>query len=293
MKTSALALAAAGFGIAVLIVNAGGHRLLALEAPSVDVIDESDLPADMSGDDNFDQSVSDTPEIPGIDGADALAPEPGAAAVSPDEQGALAPAPARTVAQGEIAPPTLDQGALVREAPRAPLSDLSLALPPKPKVTAEWDGATLFRPLATAAGVIEANGVTVTIAGVTPLDIAETCSDDGKEWNCGVRARTALRGMLRGRAVVCDVPEGEAKGDIVARCRIGKLDVGQWLVANGWARAAGDGPYADIGEKAVAGKKGIFGAPPERIEMTLTPNATSLPQVAAPPTEPMIETPAQ
>lgn len=293
MKTSALALAAAGFGIAVLIVNAGGQRLAALEAPPVDVIDESDLPADMIGDDNIDQSVANNPDMPDPDGPEQLLPEAVAPALPPEGQADLAAAPARTVAQGEIAPPTLDQGGLVREAPRAPLSDLSLALPPKPKATAEWEGATLFRPLAAAAGVIEANGVRVAIAGVMPFDIAETCSDNGQEWNCGVRARTAFRGLLRGRAVVCDVPESEAKGDVVARCRIGKLDIGQWLVSNGWAKPVAEGPYVDIGEKAEAGKKGIFGPPPERIEMTLTPNVTSLPQVEAPPPDLMTEPPAQ
>lgn len=297
MKASAFALAVAGFGIAALIVHAGGQRLAALEAPVIDIIDESDLPPDTTGDDNFGEAVTDTPGVADEqDPADAAQPDQPAApepAVEPTTQGLPATPAVRPVAQGEFVPPAIEQGGLQRSEPRAPLSDLSLALPPKPKVTAEWDGATLFQPVAAAAGVIEAKGLTVSLAGLTPLEPEETCSADGKTWKCGALGRTALRGLLRGRAVVCDLPEDKAEGKAVAKCRIGKLDVGQWLVANGWARAAADGPYADAAKKAEEGKKGIFGAPPERVEMTLMPSATSLPEVEAPPAEPAPETSAQ
>lgn len=296
MKASAFALAVAGFGIAALIVHAGGQRLAALEAPVIDVIDESDLPPDISGDDNFGEAVTDTPgaadeQSPGEPQQDQPA-APVEPASGPTTQALPATQAVRPVAQGEFVPPPTEQGGLERSAPRAPLSDLSLALPPKPKITAEWDGATLFRPVAAAAGVIEARGLTVSLAGLTPLEPEETCTSDGKTWKCGALGRTALRGLLRGRAVVCDLPEDKAEGEAVAKCRIGKLDVGQWLVANGWARAAAGGPYADAAKKAEDGKKGIFGAPPERVEMTLMPGATSLPEVEAPP-EPAAENGAQ
>ncbi|MEJ6781991.1 thermonuclease family protein [Aminobacter sp. Piv2-1] len=249
MKPAALAFAALGFGLAVAIVSAGGQRLAALEAPSVDVIDESDLPADLPED---------------FDVGSTAAVEPTGTA-SDAANGALdpAPEPARPVAQGEFAPPASEAGGLTREAPRAPLSELSLALPPKPKMNDEWDGATLFRPVASAAGRIEAMGLGVTIAGVVPLEEGASCTADGQEWNCGARARTAFRGFLRGRAVVCDVPPEKTGGEAVAKCRIGKMDVGEWLVANGWARAEAGGLYEDAGRKAEADKKGIFGPPPD------------------------------
>lgn len=258
MKPAALAFAALGFGLAVAIVSAGGQRLAALEAPSVDVIDESDLPADLPED--FD--VGSTAAVGSTETADALdggpgAEETGQAALDP------APEPARPVAEGEFAPPAAEAGGLTREAPRAPLSELSLALPPKPKMNDEWDGATLFRPVASAAGRIEAMGLGVTIAGVAPLEEGASCNADGEEWNCGARARTAFRGFLRGRAVVCDVPPEKTAGEAVAKCRLGKMDVGEWLVANGWARAEAGGPYEDAGRKAEADKKGIFGPPPD------------------------------
>lgn len=290
MKPTALAFAAAGFAIAVLIVSAGGHRLTGLESPTVDVIDESDLPAGMTGDDNIGEAVTDNPAA--IDQESPAEAPPEQPAGQPDRQAAVPMTEAvRPVAQGEFVPPAIEPSGLEREAPRAPLSDLSLAMPPKPKVTAEWDGTTLFQPVASASGRIEAKGVRVAISGVAPLASEELCSFEGTQWNCGVRARTAFRGLLRSRAVVCDIPADATQGDVVARCRIGKQDVGEWLVANGWAKAEAGGPYEDAGKKAESDGKGIYGAPPERIEMTLSPGVSSLPAVEAPPIEPAIETP--
>lgn len=171
-------------------------------------------------------------------------------------------------------------GAFERIAPRAPLSELALAAPPKPpKQTKpeDWKGTPLFQPVAKAAGLIDAKGYSVAVSGIDMVGLEETCTDAGKEWACGQRARTAFRGFLRGRAVVCKVPPENGRDIIAAECHIGKEDVGQWLVENGWARAATGGPYAEAGKKAEADRKGIFGPPPERIRMMLSPGASSLP----------------
>lgn len=269
MKPSALAFAAAGFGVAVLIVSAGGKQLAATDTSLIDVIDESEL---LSMESELDGMAADEPAQPEMEAPEAV--------------------PARAVAPDEIAPPEVEQDELVRDAPRAPLSELSLALPPKPKVVAEWDGTTLFRPVAAAAGVVESSGLRVAIAGVMPVDPDESCMFEGREWNCGVQARTAFRGFLRGRAVVCALPAEAGPGDAAARCRLGKQDVGEWLVANGWARAEAGGPYEDAGKKAEGDGKGIHGAPPERIEMTLLPDAT-MPEVEGQPAESVLETPVQ
>lgn len=262
MRPAAIAVAAAGFGIATLLVTLGGQRLAAIEAPAVDVIDEDDLPPD------------DSAEV------DPTQPEP--------------QAPETTkAAPGDVVPLPAEQGGLLREAPRAPLSDLSLALPPTPKITDEWDGTTLFQPVASAAGLIEAKGLRVAISGVAKVDAGQSCTFEGKAWNCGVRARTEFRSFLRSRAVVCDVPADETQGDVVAKCRIGKQDIGEWLAANGWAKADAGGPYGDLGKRAEAEKKGIYGPPPERIEMTISPDALSLPSVEGEPAGPAAEAPIQ
>jgi endonuclease YncB( thermonuclease family) len=58
------------------------------------------------------------------------------------------------------------------------------------------------------------------------------------------------------------MPPEVASGAVAADCRIGRENVGEWLVENGWARAVPNGPYAQVGDKARSAAKGIFGPPP-------------------------------
>jgi endonuclease YncB( thermonuclease family) len=134
--------------------------------------------------------------------------------------------------------------------------------------------------------VIEAKGYSVAVSGIDVVRQDETCTDGGKSWTCGTRARTAFRAFLRGRAVVCTVPPEGGRDLIAAECRVGNQDVGQWLIENGWARAAKGGPYVEAGEKARAARKGIFGP---------APNLSGLPPAPAPiaapsePTQPILD----
>lgn len=164
-----------------------------------------------------------------------------------------------------------DSSGFERIPPRQPLSRLSLALPPEPKVSDEWDGTLLHRAVASAAGVIEAQGHRVSIAGADLVEADEQCSYEGKSWNCGVRARTAFRALLRGRAPTCALPPEAASGAVAARCRIGKQDLGEWLVANGWARAEAGGPYAAAEARAREKRLGIFGPPPDTSPILVRP----------------------
>ncbi|MEO5756052.1 MAG: thermonuclease family protein [Mesorhizobium sp.] len=170
-----------------------------------------------------------------------------------------------------VAPPPLPAEELERVEPRAPLSKLALAMPPKPKMPDDWNGTKLFQPVASAAGLIEAKGYSVAVSGIDVVKPDETCSDEGKSWACGVRARTAFRSFLRGRAVVCTVPPEGGRDLIAAQCRVGKQDVGQWLVENGWARAAKGGAYVEAADKARTARKGIYGSAPNLSGMPAMP----------------------
>jgi len=182
-------------------------------------------------------------------------------------------APSRMVAPTVVAPPELAAGEeLLREAPREPLSKLSLALPPVPEVKNEWAGTPFFRPLAIESAVFESMGRTIAISGVASVPLNESCVYKDVSWPCGVRARAAFRMWLRGRALVCRLPD-EEKPVTSARCRLAKQDAGAWLVANGWARAAPDGPYVQAEEKARNAGMGIFGAPPDTSSVAKVPDA--------------------
>jgi endonuclease YncB( thermonuclease family) len=170
--------------------------------------------------------------------------------------------PARPVATAMVAPPPVDYGTLVRAAPRDPLGPLGQALPPPSVKPDDWDGTILYRPVAVGSAEFAAMGYRIAIAGTESIDPLQTCKFDGAEWPCGVRARTAVRLWLRGRALSCIVPPDADRQLLVAGCRLGKQDVGTWLVSNGWARAAAGGPYAPAEEQARKAKLGIFGPPP-------------------------------
>lgn len=209
-------------------------------------------------------------------GAQALrAPQ---ASVEPDTQAMeLQPAlpPSRTIDPTVIAPPEIAAGEeLLREAPREPLSQLSLALPPPPPPKNPWAGKPLFRPVALESAMFESGGHTIAISGVESVALDESCTYEGTPWPCGVRARTAFRFWLRGRALVCQIPEAEQDKEVMrASCRLAKQDVGAWLVSNGWALAAPGGPYVQAEETARAARMGIFGAPPDTSSVADVPDA--------------------
>ena len=264
-----LALAVLAVPAMVALVVAGG-RVLQPEQSSV-VIDQIDPAADI------------VPEEPATSAIPEIQP-PSPPVHSP-------PLHSRAIDPEAIAPPPLPSEELERVEPRAPLSDLALAGPPKPrrpKAVDDWGGTKLFQPVASAAGLIEANGYSVAVSGIDIVKEDETCSEDGKSWACGARARTAFRSFLRGRAVACKVPPEADRSLIAAECRIGKQDVGQWLVENGWARAVAGGPYVEAGDKARTAKRGIFGAAPDLGGLPPAPTPVAAPTAS----QPILDAPA-
>jgi len=196
----------------------------------------------------------------------------------PLESVVVAPeASARAVSPSIIAPPALDATHLERIDPRKPLSQLSLALPPKPPAPEDWKGKPMMRPVATGSAQFEAMGYTIAIAGTESVGPDETCNYQGAEWNCGVRARTAFRLFLRGRAPSCVVPPEADRAVVVVSCKLVKQDVGAWLIENGWARAAEGGVYAEAGARAKAEGKGIYGPPPAALPAASSRSTTVAP----------------
>jgi endonuclease YncB( thermonuclease family) len=198
------------------------------------------------------------PTGPAIQPAATPAPAPGPEALPVAPGAQQPPAPPRAVAPSIVAIPPVDPQALERVEARPPLSQIAQAVPPKkppPK-------PLLFQPVAEAAGIIVAGGRTIAVAGVRPVPDGELCErQGGGQWPCGRAARSAFRAFLRGRAVTCDFPEGEVPDTLATTCRLGKRDIGAWLVENGWARADG-ATYATQARSAEAGRRGVFSPGP-------------------------------
>jgi endonuclease YncB( thermonuclease family) len=158
----------------------------------------------------------------------------------------------RRIAPSVVAVPPFQPRGLTREPPRRSVASLAPE-PQKPEFT------KLFRPVASAAGRMRIDGREIEIAGIKILEPDRTCEHaDGSTWPCGMRARTAFRAWLRGRAVDCRLGSAETDEVLTTDCRLGGDDIGQWLVENGWAPAVADGPYAEAGKRAEDEALGIF-----------------------------------
>lgn len=171
------------------------------------------------------------------------------------------PATSRAIAPDTVAPPEVSGLGLERLEARPPLSDLGLASAPKPIKPDDWAGTVLYRPVVTSSASFEAMGYSIVIAGTEPVGPDRSCEFEGVTWRCGERARLAFRYWLRGRAPLCQVFPPAERQPVAAACRLGKQDVGAWLVANGWAYARPGGGYEKAEAVARKAKMGVFGPP--------------------------------
>lgn len=167
----------------------------------------------------------------------------------------------RSVAPEIVAPPDVVGLGLQRVEARPPLSELGLAAPPKPVTPDDWEGTILYRPVVTSSASFEAMGFTILVAGTEPVGLDQSCDFQGVAWRCGERARLAFRYWLRGRAPLCQVFPPAERQPVAAACRLGKQDLGAWLVSNGWAYARPGGGYEKAEAVARRARMGVFGPP--------------------------------
>lgn len=203
------------------------------------------------------------PPQPIFDGVSTAVP----ALPAPDDQSAGAavavapPSPARSIAPEVVAPPEVARLELERIEARPPLGDLGLAPPPKRVGPDDWEGTLLYRPVVTSSATFEAMGYTIVVSGTKAIGSDQNCEFEGVAWRCGERAMLAFRYWLRGRAPLCQVFPPAERQPVAAACRIGKQDVGAWLVSNGWAHALPGGGYEKAEEVARKAGMGMFGPP--------------------------------
>lgn len=199
------------------------------------------------------------PERHPIQGEESATVPPGDLTVPPGDL--MKPEFARAVAPEIIAPPDMSGLVLERVEARPPLSELGLASPPKPIKPDDWAGTVLYRPVVTSSASFEAMGYSILVAGTEPVGPDKSCEFEGVAWRCGERARLAFRYWLRGRAPLCQVFPPAERLPVAAACRLGKQDVGAWLVSNGWAYARPGGGYEKAEEVARNAGMGVFGPP--------------------------------
>jgi endonuclease YncB( thermonuclease family) len=190
----------------------------------------------------------------------------GDAAASAKEQAASASQLSQTAVDTNSNTEAQETALLQRLEPRAPLSGLAAPAPPPPppdpdSLPKRW--RMVHQPVATAAGILEAGGMTLVLPGIDVIAVNETCtSPTGQSWPCGMAARTAFRAYLRGRALNCRLPDTRIETGILTECLLQGEDPALWLISQGWAKAKSDGPFGSQAQAAEAARRGIFGQPP-------------------------------
>ncbi|MGO6697065.1 thermonuclease family protein [Rhizobium johnstonii] len=162
-----------------------------------------------------------------------------AASPAPEPGDAVAPQPADVPQQGET-----------------PAGET--ASPPAKKAV------ELARPMADNAGILSFGERRLQLAGIVPTPVDRICGPAGRQWPCGMMAKTALRLLLRNRSVSCDLETVEWKETVTTACRLGTEDLGLWLAENGWAEPAAGSPLTAAAEKARQAGKGLYGDDPRR-----------------------------
>ncbi len=165
----------------------------------------------------------------------------------------------RTVEPDLVVPPEEDLAQpLQRIAPRPALSE--------PKEKEQPSSIILQRPVALAAGLVQAGDRTVQLKDMEPESIERVCGSGERSWPCGVVARTAFRNFLRARALACEEIEEKADGTTAATCKVGGENVTGWLVANGWATPRAGSNLKAQADEARKARLGFYGNDPRDID---------------------------
>jgi endonuclease YncB( thermonuclease family) len=202
----------------------------------------------------------------------AFAPLPSVA-----QEDEIVPPPSRDVTPPGVTPAPAGSGPLVREyVPPPPVSEPMPAPPVREPVAASPVREPLSDPLrwhrfilpeTTDAATFVVHGRSIRIAGVLPPPRSATCRNAADEdWPCGDVALEALRHFLLGRPVECSFLGADTSDPLIAPCRVGRTDLGSWLLRQGWAKAAGQASpqYRQAAYDARCADRGVWHGTDER-----------------------------
>jgi endonuclease YncB( thermonuclease family) len=159
-----------------------------------------------------------------------------------------------------VRPFILSEKPTIRLSQQIQLVPLPREAPIKPKPTQK----TYYRVIVPDSGTLEAGDMVIKLNGIVASKADAQCQDEtGKSWPCGAVAKTALRQLIRARAVVCDLPGPGEHKSFTARCAVSGTDLSTWLVRQGWAKP-NDLPepaLADAAEAAKSERIGVWQEP--------------------------------
>jgi len=152
---------------------------------------------------------------------------------------------------------SLSRPAIPTEKPQA--ARLSVPLRGEADIQPKLTKKIYYRVIVSDSGTLEAGDVVIRLNGIVASKADAQCHDkQGKNWPCGAAAKTALRRLVRARAVVCDLPEPGEQKSFTARCAVSGTDLSTWMVRQGWAKP-NDPPEPALADAAEAAKSEHIG----------------------------------
>ena len=145
----------------------------------------------------------------------------------------------------------VEKNGVVSVRPDAPLVRADPPKPETPDAEPEGPKPDVYRLVVIEGnGIIDARDTLISLAHVDPPDADHICRDEnGAGWPCGRRARTALRRLVRRRAIAClplhpDAMPSTRNEPVEARCEVAGTDLSRWMVEQGWASPSQNAPEA-------------------------------------------------
>ena len=152
---------------------------------------------------------------------------------------------------------SLSRPAIPTEKPQA--ARLSVPLRGEADIQPKLTKKIYYRVIVSDSGTLEAGDVVIRLNGIVASKADAQCQDEkGKSWPCGAAAKTALRQLIRARAVVCDLPGPGEQKSFTARCAVSGTDLSTWMVRQGWAKP-NDPPEPALADAAEAAKSERIG----------------------------------
>lgn len=99
-------------------------------------------------------------------------------------------------------------------------------------------------------------GSEVRLKGIDAPEGRQTCTRQGRSWDCGNAARDELQALIGGNQVNCKVSERDMHGRLLSYCSAGGRDLNGAMVGAGFAIAFGG--YASEEGQAKAARRGLW-----------------------------------
>ncbi|WP_158639193.1 thermonuclease family protein [Elioraea rosea] len=104
------------------------------------------------------------------------------------------------------------------------------------------------QPSVVDGDTLEIDGQMIRLHAIDAPEMRQYCvTMGGKRWQCGIEAAEALYQRSRRRIVQCEPMGQDRNRRVIARCHLDGIDLGGWMVRQGWALA-----YRRYGQDYVA-----------------------------------------